>query len=83
MIDPIKCMCLSKERFDNLIKSYCDTLQRNKDKLYEFYKDRTYEMNITFPIRINEIATMEVHFTKYVYEDNIIENFHVIEEEEK
>lgn len=81
MSDLIRCNSLSKEQFNNLIKSYCDTLERNKDKLYEFYKDRTYDMTISFPIKINEVATMEVHFTKYTYEDNV-ESFNVIKEEE-
>lgn len=60
---------LSKELFDTLIQSYCDTLQRNKEKLYEFYKDRTYEMTISFPLRLNEVACMEVNFTKVVYQN--------------
>ncbi len=77
MKSSIKCSGLSKEQFNNLIKSYCDTLERNKDKLYEFYKDRTYDMTISFPMKINEIPTMEVHFTKCAYEDNI-ESFNII-----
>lgn len=81
MSDLIRCNSLSKEQFNNLIKSYCDTLERNKDKLYEFYKDRTCDMTISFPIKVNEVATMEVHFTKYTYEDNV-ESFNVIKEEE-
>ena len=67
----MECVGLKKDGFDELIKSYCDTLNRNKDKLFEFYKDRTCDMSIVFPLKINEAATMEIHFTKYTYTDKI------------
>ena len=60
---------LSKEEFYNLINAYVETLIRNRDKLYDFYIDRTHELSITFPLRPNEIPIMEVNCTKIVYEN--------------
>lgn len=65
----LKTYGLSKEEFYNLINAYIETLIRNRDKLYDFYIDRTHELSITFPLRPNEIPTMEVNFTKAVYEN--------------
>lgn len=65
----IKAYGLSKEEFYDLINAYIETLIRNRDKLYDFYIDRTHELSITFPLRPYEIPTMEVNFTKAVYEN--------------
>ena len=65
----IKTYGLSKEEFYDLINAYIETLIKNRDKLYDFYIDRTHELSITFPLRPTEIPTMEVNFTKVVYEN--------------
>lgn len=65
----LKIYGLSKEEFYNLINAYVETLIRNRDNLYNLYTDRTHELSITFPLRPDEIPTMEVNFTKVVYEN--------------
>ena len=63
-----------KESFHNWILSCCDTLVRNEDKLYSMIKDQTRYIDITFPIRVDEIPTMRIEIEKIVqnYDEKIV-----------
>lgn len=55
-----------KESFHEWILSCCDTLVRNEDKLYNITRDYTRAVDITFPIRVDEVATMIIEIEKVV-----------------
>lgn len=65
----IKTYGLSREEFYNLINAYIETLIRNRDNLYNLYTDRTYELTVSFPLKPDEVPTMEVNCSKIVYEN--------------
>ena len=65
----LKTYGLSKEEFYNLINAYIETLIRNRDNLYNLYTDRTHELTVSFPLKADEIQTMEVNCEKIVYEN--------------
>ena len=56
----------SKEEFHKWVMSCCDTFVRNEDKLYNLFKGGTRAIDITFPIRINDIPIMEINVCKVV-----------------
>ena len=57
---------MDKERFHEWILACCDTFVRNEDKLYSLYHGGTRAIDITFPIRVDEIATMIIEIEKVV-----------------
>lgn len=57
---------MSKEYFREWILACCDTFMRNEDKLYNIYRDHTTSMDIIFPIRVDEVASMEIVVNKIV-----------------
>lgn len=63
-----------KESFHEWILSCCDTLVRNEDKLYNITRDYTRAVDITFPIRVNEVASMIIQIEKTVqnYDEKIV-----------
>ena len=63
-----------KESFHEWILSCCDTLVRNEDKLYNITRDYTRAVDITFPIRVDEVATMIIEIEKVVqnYDEKIV-----------
>ena len=42
---------------------------RNKDKLWNLYQDRTFELSVKFPFRVDECTSMEINCSKMVYEE--------------
>lgn len=57
---------LDKENFHEWIMACCDTFLRNEDKLFALFNDKTTAIDITFPIRISEIPTMEINICKVI-----------------
>ena len=55
-----------KESFHEWIMACCDTLVRNEDKLYNITRDMTRAVDVTFPIRVNEVASMIIEIDKIV-----------------
>ena len=55
-----------KESFHEWIMACCDTLVRNEDKLYNMTRDMTRAIDVTFPIRVNQVATMVIEIEKIV-----------------
>lgn len=55
---PIK---LTKEQFELLIKGCMETLERNKDKLFDMYTSDTKYMDINFRFAPDEVVTMQVN----------------------
>lgn len=64
----------NKDSFHEWILACCDTLVRNEDKLYSMIKDQTRYIDITFPIRVDEIPTMRIEIEKIVqnYDEKIV-----------
>lgn len=74
---------MSKEDFREWILACCDTFMRNEDKLYNMYRDHTTSMDIIFPIRVDEVASMEIVVNKTVMnEENKIVVIKNIEDKE-
>lgn len=63
-----------KESFHEWIMACCDTLVRNEDKLYNITRDMTRAVDVTFPIRVNEVASMIIEIEKIVqnYEEKMV-----------
>lgn len=59
----------SKDDFDKLLKSCCNTMMRNKNKLWNLYQDYTFELSVTFPFRVGEVMSMEINCSKIVYDE--------------
>lgn len=55
-----------KESFHEWIMACCDTLVRNEDNLYNLIQDKTRAVDVRFPIRINEVATMVIEIEKII-----------------
>lgn len=55
-----------KVSFHEWVMACCDTLIRNEDKIYNMLKDHTTSIDIIFPIKPNEKATMEIIVNKIV-----------------
>lgn len=55
-----------KESFHEWIMACCDTLVRNEHKLYNITRDMTRAVDVTFPIRVNEVASMIIEIDKVV-----------------
>ena len=55
-----------KESFHEWIMACCDTFVRNEDKLYNLIQDKTRAVDVRFPIRINEVATMVIEIEKII-----------------
>ena len=64
----INCMGMSKDMFREWVIACCDTFVRDIDKLYSLYENGNYStyIDITFPLRVNEVATMEINVNKIV-----------------
>lgn len=73
----VKNMLTDKNYFNETIQSCIDTLNRNKDKIYELLLDRTSVVNITFNFRPDEVVNMDIRWNKLVYENEEIENIKV------
>lgn len=63
LINPVG---MDKETFHEWILACCDTFVRNEDKLFALYKEGTRAIDITFPMRINEVAQMIIEVNKIV-----------------
>ena len=72
----------TKEDFERLLKSCCDTIMRNKDKLYDLYCDKTTDLTLCFSFRPDYILTMDISCNKIVYENIYDENIRVEEKTE-
>lgn len=70
------------EDFSRMIKACCDTMMRNKDKLYELYCDRTTDLMLCFRFRPDYIMTMDISCDKMVYENMYDEKIKVEERKE-
>lgn len=60
---------LNEKEFEDVLKSCCETLMRNKDKLWNLYQDYTFELSVTFPFRVGEVMSMEINCSKMVYKE--------------
>lgn len=60
---------LNEKEFEDVLKSCCETLMRNKDKLWNLYQDYTFELSVTFPFRVGEVMSMEINCSKIVYDE--------------
>lgn len=65
---------MDKELFHEWIMACCDTFVRNEDKLYNLMQDKTRAIDVRFPIRVNEVATMVIEIEKIVqnYEEKVV-----------
>lgn len=52
---------LTREGFSELIKGCEETLERNKDKLFDMYTSNTRCMDIRFRFVLDEVVTMYVN----------------------
>lgn len=55
-----------KDSFHEWILACCDTLARNEDKIFNMTRDSTRYIDITFPIRVDEIPTMLINIEKII-----------------
>lgn len=72
----------TNEDFERLLKACCDTIMRNKDKLYNLYCDKTTDLMVSFRFRPDYIMTMDISCDKIVYENVYDENIRVEERKE-
>ena len=65
---------MDKELFHEWVMACCDTLVRNEDKLYNLIQDKSRAVDVTFPIRIDEVASMIIEIDKIVqnHEEKIV-----------
>lgn len=68
---------LEKDYFDETLQACIDTLNRNKDKIYELMLYQTSEVNITLNFRPDEVVNMDINFNKLVCKNEEIENIKV------
>lgn len=57
---------VDKETFRKWIVSCCNSFLENEDELYNLFKNGSASIEITFPIRIDEIPTMEIVVNKII-----------------
>lgn len=62
----IACTEMDKESFREWILACCDTFLREEDKLYALYNKGTIGIDIIFPLRVDEVAKMEIVVNKIV-----------------
>lgn len=57
---------MDKDSFHEWVLACCDTFVRNEDKLFILYENGTRAIDITFPMRANELAQMIIEVNKIV-----------------
>ena len=63
---------MSKTDFHKILEAWCNSLMEYEEELYNLQKYSTCKLSITFPLKVNEVLTMQINCEKLIHGNEFI-----------
>lgn len=63
---------MSKTDFHKILEAWCNSLMEYEEELYNLCKCYTREISITFPLKCDNVLTMQINCEKVIHDNEVI-----------
>lgn len=63
---------MSKTDFHKILETWCNSLMEYEKELYNLCKHSTYDLSVTFPLKVGECLTMKINCEKLIHDNEFI-----------